>query len=93
MTCEHKRSTVFNSRRPDSVNQAGNRHWGERDYKPLVFRRRRCFDCGLAFTTVEVELKIADGLAARNETVIRKELAKQVSDFLLRPTEREPNHG
>lgn len=81
MTCEHNRTEVLHSRKPDSLNASGQHWYGKRQYSVFAFRRRRCLDCGLRFTTVEIDLDTADNLANRSE-VTRKELLKEIGNFL-----------
>lgn len=55
MTCKHQNTTVVDTS-PKNSKHKGKRRVGYTDkYDYYVMRRRKCFDCGESFTTVEVD--------------------------------------
>jgi hypothetical protein len=78
--CEHKNTGVRSSRTPDSVTVYGKPWYAAVDYPCLMFRRRKCLDCGESFTTVEVPKEYMD---ASTPKAIRLALAREVATFLV----------
>ena len=84
MTCQHKKTTVLNSRKPDSVRCDGKPWFGKRDFNVYTFRRRKCVDCGFLVTTVEVALDLMDELhLATDAMAIKAKIADDIRRFLL----------
>jgi transcriptional regulator NrdR family protein len=87
-TCQHHDTTVYSSRPDGALRADGYRHHAQRSYPCLVFRNRKCLDCGHKFSTVEVPRGYMDDLVEANDpAAMRKQLAKEVFAYLTKGLE------
>jgi transcriptional regulator NrdR family protein len=80
MTCEHKNTSVKDSRLPDYRDSKGMRMFRPLPFRCLVIRTRKCIDCGENFKTYELLKDEIDRL--QDAALSREDIERQVLEEL-----------